>query len=146
MLPGPRSLSLGESSRENTPPPPHSFLALASGSGLFAANSPAGFSRKILVEQDLATPGKRGAIALIEFAPGAAAPKHTHPGEELLYVLEGTVRIEVDGVPPRDLHAGDTFIIPSGVPHTGRNVGATPAKLISSYFVTKGQPLASPAP
>jgi len=119
--------------------------SLTGASALLAADQPAGFSRKILIEQDLATPGKRGAIALIEFASGAAAPKHTHPGEELLYVLEGTVRIEVDGQPARDLKTGDTFIIPPGVPHIGRNVGAGPAKLVSSYFLTKGQPLASPA-
>ena len=121
------------------------LLALAGASALLAADQPAGFSRKILIEQDLATPGKRGAMALIEFGPGALAPKHTHPGEELLYVLEGTLRIEIDGQPARELKTGDTFIIPAAVPHTGRNIGPGPAKLISSYFLTKGQPLASPA-
>jgi quercetin dioxygenase-like cupin family protein len=120
-------------------------LSLAGASAVFAAEPTPGFSRKILIEQDLTTAGKRGAIALIEFAPGAAAPKHTHPGEELIYVIEGTVRIEMEGQPARDLKTGDTFIIPPAIPHTGRNIGSVPAKIVSSYFLTKGQPLASPA-
>jgi len=121
------------------------LVSLAGVSLLLAADQPSGFSRKILLEQDLATPGKHGAIAFIEFAAGAVAPKHFHPGEELIYVIEGTVRIEVDGLAPRDLKAGDTMIIPSGVAHLGRNLGTAPAKIVSSYFLEKGQPLASPA-
>jgi quercetin dioxygenase-like cupin family protein len=123
------------------------LLALSFGavSCLLAADQPTGFSRKVLVEQDLSTPGKHGAIALIEFAGNASAPRHTHPGEELLYVLEGRVRIEIDGQPPRDMQAGESFIIPAGVTHLGRNLGSGPAKIVASYFVDKGQPLASPA-
>jgi quercetin dioxygenase-like cupin family protein len=120
-------------------------LALAGASGLRAADQPTGFSRKVLLEQDLSTAGKHGAIALIEFGPGAVAPKHTHPGEDLLYVIEGRVTIEIDGQAPRELKAGDTMIVPPGVPHLGRNPGTMPAKIVSTYFLEKGQPLASPA-
>ena len=119
-------------------------FALTGAAGLVAADQPAGFSRKILLDQDLATAGKHGAIALIEFKPGGVAPKHFHPGEEFLYVLEGSVRIEIDGQAPRDLKPGDTLIIPSGVPHLGRNLGPAPAKILSTFFLEKGQPLASP--
>ena len=120
-------------------------LALAGAAGVFAADQPAGFSRKILLDQDLATPGKHGVTALIEFKPGAVAPRHFHTGEELLYVLEGGVRIEIDGQAPRDLKPGDTLLIPGGVPHLGRNLGPVPARILSTYFLEKGRPLASPA-
>ena len=126
------------------------LLVITSVCGLFAlrtagADQPSGFSRKVLQEQDLSVAGRHGAIALIEFAVGASAPRHTHPGEELGFVIEGTFQLEIDGKPPQVLKAGETFIIPAGVIHTARNVGSTPAKVVSSYFVEKGQPLASPA-
>jgi quercetin dioxygenase-like cupin family protein len=119
-------------------------FALAGVAGLFAADQPAGFSCKVLLDQDLATAGKHGAIALIEFQPGGVAPKHTHPGEELLYVVAGSVSIEFDGQTPHVLKAGDTLLIPAGVAHLGRNPGTVPAKIISTYFLEKGHPLASP--
>ena len=126
------------------------LVIIASACGWLAlpvagADQSAGFSRKILQEQDLSVAGRHGAIALIEFTVGAAAPRHTHPGEELGFVIEGTFQLEVDGKPPQVLKAGETFIIPAGVVHTARNVGSTPARVVSSYFVEKGQPLASPA-
>ena len=119
-------------------------LATIGVASLFAADQPAGFSRKILAEQDLATPGKHGVVALVEFQPGGFAPRHQHPGEEMLYVIEGSVRLEVDGQAARELGAGEAAIIPPGTPHSGRNTGAKPARIVSSYFVEKGQPLASP--
>ena len=119
-------------------------FALAGVASLFAAEQPAGFSRKVLLDQDLATAGKHGAIALAEFQPGGVTPKHTHPGEELLYVLEGNVSIEIDGQPTHVLKTGDTLLIPAGVAHLGRNLGTVPAKILSSYFLEKGHPLASP--
>lgn len=132
-------------------------LPLKSGRGLlavaalllvsiaFAADTPAPFSRKILQDQDLSAAGRHGVIALIEVAQGGASGKHTHPGEELGFVMEGTFLLEIDGQPTRTLHAGDSFVIPAGVVHAGKNAGATPAKVLSSYFVEKGQPLATPA-
>lgn len=120
-------------------------LASLSGAPAFAADQPAGFSRKILLDQDLSQPGKHGAIALIEFAVGGAATRHSHPGEEMGYVIEGTVQLEIDGKPPLIVKAGETFFIPAGAIHTARNGGSVPAKVVSSYFVEKGQPLATPA-
>lgn len=119
-------------------------FSLAGVASLFATEQPAGFTRKVLLDQDLATAGKHGAIALAEFKPGGVTPKHTHPGEELLYVLEGSVSIEIDGQAPHVLRAGDTLLIPAGVPHLGRNLGTLPAKIISTYFIEKGHPLATP--
>ena len=125
-------------------------IALLIVAGLFAsslgaAEPPAGFSRKVLQDQDLSVPGRHAVVALIEVAVGAAAGRHTHPGEELGYVVEGTFQIEIEGKAPQTLKAGDTFFIPAGVIHSAKNAGQTPAKVISSYFLEKGQPLATPA-
>lgn len=109
------------------------------------APAQAGFSRKLLREQDISVPGRRAAVALIEFAPGGYAARHSHPGEEIGYVIEGTFTLEIDGKEPQALKAGDTFIIPPGVVHTGRNKGETPVKVVSTYVIEKGQPLATPA-
>ena len=120
------------------------LLTAATATGLRAADQPAGFSRKVLVEQDLATPGKHGTMAVASFEPGGMTPKHTHPGEEFLYLLEGHVRLEIDGQAPRDLSPGDAVIIPAATPHLARNLGPGPAKIISTYFLEKGKPLARP--
>ena len=83
-------------------------------------------------------------VARAEFAPGAAAGKHTHPGEELGYVLEGTLLLEVTGKPPVTLKAGDVFFVPAGVVHDSKNVGTGPAKVLATYVVEKGKPVATP--
>ena len=81
-----------------------------------------------------------------EFNPGAGTPKHTHPGEEVGYILEGTVVMELEGKPPVTLKAGDVFFIPAGQVHAAKNAGTTPAKVLSTYIVEKGKPLATPVP
>jgi quercetin dioxygenase-like cupin family protein len=121
------------------------IVSLVTAHAAFAAETPPAFSRKVLQDQELSVPGHHGVIALIEVAPGGASGKHTHPGEELGYVLEGNFLLEIDGQPPRSLKAGESFVIPAGVVHAGKNTGTTPAKVLSSYFVEKSQPLATPA-
>ena len=79
-----------------------------------------------------------------EFAPGVAAGKHTHPGEELGYVLEGALVLEIEGQPPVTLKAGDVFFVPAGVVHDGKNVGSGPAKVLATYIVERGKPVATP--
>jgi quercetin dioxygenase-like cupin family protein len=81
-----------------------------------------------------------------EIAPGGHAGRHTHPGDEISYVLEGEADLLVDGQPPRHLAAGDSFVIPAGTVHDARNDGANPARVIGVYVVEKGKPLATPAP
>ncbi len=104
-----------------------------------------GFTRKMLQNQPLGTPDRVAVQVIAEFQPGVAAGRHTHPGEELGYVLEGTLLLEVDGQPPRTLNAGDSFFVPAGIVHDGRNVGSGPAKVLATYIVEKGKPVASPA-
>ncbi len=104
-----------------------------------------GFSRKVVLDQDLSIADRHGVIALIEFAVGGAATRHSHPGEEPGYVIEGTVQLEIDDKPAQVFKTGETFFIPAGTIHPARNAGTTPAKVVSSYFAEKGQPLATPA-
>jgi quercetin dioxygenase-like cupin family protein len=78
--------------------------------------------------------------------PGAKAGRHTHPGDEISYVIEGTAQLLIDGQAPRTVKAGESFIIPAGVVHDAHNDSDAPIKLVGVYVVEKGKPLASPAP
>jgi len=77
----------------------------------------------------------------VTFAPGASFPRHKHPGEEIIYVLEGTVEYDLDGKPPIALKAGDVLFVPAGVVHAAKNLGSTPAAELGTYVVKKGKPL-----
>ena len=114
------------------------------GAAALYAQQP-GFTRKMLQDQNVGVSDRHAVQVLAEFVPGGAAGKHTHPGEELGYVLEGTLQLEVDGQPARTLKAGEVFFIPAGVVHDGRNVGSGPAKVLATYVVEKGKPVATPA-
>jgi len=105
----------------------------------------AGFSRTGLQTQDLSTPGRVAVQARAEFEPGVAAGRHTHPGEELGYVLEGQLELRIDGQPPRIVKAGEVFFVPAGLVHDGINTGNNKAKVLATYVVEKGKPVASPA-
>jgi quercetin dioxygenase-like cupin family protein len=104
-----------------------------------------GFKRVQLLQHDLGTPNHEAVLARGEFSPGAGTPKHSHPGEEVGYVLEGQLVVETEGKPPLTLKAGDVFFMPAGQVHAAKNTGTTPAKVISTYIVEKGKPLATPA-
>jgi quercetin dioxygenase-like cupin family protein len=105
-----------------------------------------GFKRVELQRHDLSAKNQETVVARGEFEAGAAAPRHTHPGEEIGYVLEGELLVEIDGQPAQKLKAGDTFFIPAGKVHTAKNTGKAAAAVLSTYIVEKGKPLATPAP
>lgn len=108
------------------------------------APAAAGFKRTELQRHDLSTPNHEAVTARADFEPGAAAPKHTHPGEEVGYLLSGQLVVEIEGKPPQTLKAGDTFFIPAGTVHSARNPDKGPAAVLSTYLVEKGKPLATP--
>ena len=112
--------------------------------GALAAQQPA-FKRTTLQQSDLSAPGREVVQAVADFEPRATPGRHTHPGEEIGYVLEGTFLIEQDGKAPVTLKAGGTFLIPAGMIHNATNTGAGPGKILATYIVEKGKPLASPA-
>ena len=106
------------------------------------AQQPA-FKRTVLQQVPISVPGREAVTAKAELPAGVSAGRHTHPGEEVGYVLEGTVSLEIEGV-AKTLKAGDAFLIPSGKPHNATNVGAGQATIIATYIVEKGKPLATP--
>ena len=77
----------------------------------------------------------------IDFEKGTAFGKHTHPGEEVIYVLEGVFVYEVEGQLPLTLKAGDTLFVPAGTTHAARNTGKGKAVELATYIVEKGKPL-----
>ena len=84
--------------------------------------------------------------AIAEVPPGMAAGRHTHPGPETSYVVEGSATLEVEGEVPRLVKAGDSFAIPAGKVHDAKVVGDKPVKVLATYIIEKGKPLATPAP
>jgi quercetin dioxygenase-like cupin family protein len=103
---------------------------------------PQGIKRTDLMRNDLSAPGREVIQVLVEFAPGVAFPRHSHPaGEELVYVVEGLLEYALEGRPPVTLKAGEVLFIPAGTPHAVRNVGSVNAAEIATYIVEKGKPV-----
>jgi len=98
-----------------------------------------------LQDQDVSVAGHHAVTALIEVAVGGSAARHTHPGEEIGYVIEGTYEFGINGEPSRTLKAGDGFQIPAETPHAGGKPGDAKSRILITYVVEKGKPLASPA-
>src|SRR6195256_3006052 len=115
------------------------FTAL-SADALFGQNP--GIQRTVVHKADVSVPGREAVVARVEIAPGARAGRHTHPGDEISYVLEGEADLLIDGQPPRHLKPGDSFVIAAGVVHAAYNLGAVPARLVGVFVVEKDQPLA----
>jgi quercetin dioxygenase-like cupin family protein len=101
----------------------------------------AGSKRTDLQRHDLSAPGREVVQVRVDFDPGYVAPKHTHPGEEIVYVLEGTLEYQVEGRQPATLEAGEVLFIPAGTIHTARNVGNGNGAELATYVVEKGKPL-----
>lgn len=118
-------------------------LALVAGT-LFAQAS--GLTRTMVGRADVSVPGREAVVARVEVSPGTYAGRHTHPGDEISYVLEGEAELLIDGQPPRIVKAGESFVIPAGVIHDAHNATDKPIKLVGVYVVEKGKPLATPAP
>lgn len=103
----------------------------------------AGIKRSDVMRSDFSVPGREVIQVLVEFGPGVVSPKHAHPGEEIAYVIRGSLVYALDGRPPVTLHAGDALFIPYGTPHAVTNVGSGSALELATYIVEKGKPLAA---
>ena len=95
----------------------------------------------LLQQHDLSVPGREAIQVRVDIGPGVTFPKHTHPGEEIIYVLEGSLKYEVEGKSPVTLKAGDVLFIPAGTIHSASNVGSGKAAELATYVVEKGKPL-----
>ncbi len=116
-------------------------LIVGIGLALHLAQAQQGFNRIDLQRHDLSVPGREAIQVRVEFDPGVVSPRHTHPGEEIIYVLEGSLQYEVEGKPPVTLKAGDVLFIPAGTIHAAKNVGSVKGAELATYIVEKGKPL-----
>jgi quercetin dioxygenase-like cupin family protein len=99
---------------------------------------PPGTTRIDLQRHDLSIPGREVVQLRVDFAPGASFPRHTHPGEEIIYVIEGSLEYEVADK-PITVNAGGVLFVPAGTVHAARNVGTVPAAELGTYIVEKGK-------
>jgi quercetin dioxygenase-like cupin family protein len=115
-------------------------LIVAGGVAVHALQQP-GVRRTDLQRHDLSTPGREMIQVRVELGPGVAFGRHWHPGEEIVYVLEGSLEYEVDGMRPDTLGAGEVLFIPARTVHAAKNVGRGNGAELATYLVEKGQPL-----
>jgi quercetin dioxygenase-like cupin family protein len=117
-------------------------LIVAGGLALHVARAQVpGINRIDLQRHDLSVPGREAVQVIVELGPGVTSPWHTHPGEEIIYVLEGSLEYQLEGKPPVTLKAGDVLFIPAGAIHTAKNVGSGKGAELATYVVEKGKPL-----
>jgi quercetin dioxygenase-like cupin family protein len=117
-------------------------LALVTASAVLA--QPSGLNRVVVGKGEISVPGREAVVATVDVAPGMRAGRHTHPGDEISYILEGEVELLIDGQPARTVRAGESVVIPAGTVHDAHNATDVPARLVAVYVVEKGQPLATP--
>ena len=121
------------------------FLLAAGSLALQAARAQQpGIRRTDLQRHDLSAPGREVIQTLVELDPGVASGSHSHPGEEIIYVLEGSLEYKVEGKQPVTLKAGEVLFIPAGTIHAARNVGSVKGVELATYVVEKGKPLVVP--
>jgi quercetin dioxygenase-like cupin family protein len=117
-------------------PAPKTDSAPASGGAQWS-----GIKRTDLQRNDLSLSGYESIQARIDINPGVVAPRHSHPGEEIIYVIEGVLEYQIDGKPPVTLTKGDVLFVPAGAIHKAKNVGNVIAAELATYIVEKGKPL-----
>ncbi|KJH79043.1 MULTISPECIES: cupin domain-containing protein [Pseudomonas] len=100
-----------------------------------------GLHRTDLLHRDMDVAGQEVLQVRVDFEPGVVSPKHSHPGVEVAYVLEGTFEYQLEGQPAVTLKAGDSLYIPAGVAHVAKNTSATTSSELATYIVKKGAPL-----
>ena len=121
---------------------PVAVLIIGTGVPLHVARAQQpGIKRTDLQRHDLSVPGREVVQVRVDLDPGVAFGKHRHPGEEIIYVIEGSLEYEVEGKPPMTLKAGEVLFIPAGTIHAAKNVGSGNAAEIATYVVEKGKPL-----
>jgi quercetin dioxygenase-like cupin family protein len=121
------------------------FIATdASAQGSPPPGSPS-FRRKILSQTDGPVPGYVTILVEAEVDPGVTVPRHTHPGIESAYVVEGSLELPIEGQPTRTYKSGDSYQVPTGTPHGGGTPSDKRIRFTATYVVEKDKPLASPA-
>jgi quercetin dioxygenase-like cupin family protein len=123
----------------------------ASASGSAQTGAPAGaaaggaLKRTPVLHADVTAPGREAAVMRVELGGNGHAGRHTHPGDEISYVLDGEAELVVDGEAPKRIGPGEAFVVKEGRIHDLRNPTGKPVHLIGVYVVDKGKPIATPA-
>jgi quercetin dioxygenase-like cupin family protein len=122
------------------------MLVAASLATINPAAAPAadGVTRTDLQRHDLSIAGREMVQARIDIAPGSAAPWHRHPGEEVIYIIEGVLEYQLEGEAPVTVEAGDVLFVPAGVAHRAHNRSTANGAELATYIVEKGKPLLVP--
>jgi len=124
-------------------------LAGFSATAVFAQGAPPttvnGVTRTILSRTDGPAAGYESILMDVVIDAGATVGRHTHPGIESSYVMEGEIELPVQGRPTRTVKAGEGFQIPPYTPHAGGKASNSKTRVMITYIVEKGKPLASPA-
>jgi len=115
-----------------------------SAQGAAPAATTGGVTRKLLSRTDGPAAGYETLIMDVSLEPNVPVGRHTHPGVESSYVMEGSVELPVEGQPTRTYKAGDAFQVPPNTPHAGGKPSDKPTRLLINYIVEKGKPLATP--
>jgi quercetin dioxygenase-like cupin family protein len=116
-------------------------VAMMIAGGAVARTQQPGSRRTPLQQHDLSVPGREVIQVRVDFDPGYVAPRHTHPGEEIIYVIEGTLEYQIEGQPTATVKAGDVLFVPRGAVHSVKNIGTGNGAELATYFVEQGKPL-----
>jgi quercetin dioxygenase-like cupin family protein len=104
-----------------------------------------GLKRTSVLHADVTAPGREAAVMRVELGGNGHAGRHTHPGDEISYVVDGEAELAVDGEAPKRIGPGEAFVVKEGRIHDLRNPTGKPVHLIGVYVVDKGKPIATPA-
>jgi quercetin dioxygenase-like cupin family protein len=99
-----------------------------------------------LQRRDIPGTGLQGVTTVAEIPPGATSARHSHPGEDFGYLIQGTIVLYVDGKAPVTVRAGEVFFTERGHIHNARNIGTTTARAVDTYVIDTGKPGITPAP
>jgi len=99
-----------------------------------------GVTRTVLQHEKLSVPGRELIQNRVDITPEAPPFRHQHPGEEIIYVIEGSLEYSIDGRSPKTYNAGEVLLVPAETPHSVRNVGSGNAAELATYVVEEGKP------
>ena len=119
-------------------------LLFAQTNGQNAQVAAGGVQRTVVERGDVSVPGREAVGISVEIAPGARTGRHTHPGDEIDYVIEGTGELLIDGKPAKPLQPGVASVIPGGTIHDAHNNSSQPLKIWAVFHVEKGKPITAP--
>lgn len=128
------------SSEPPNPAPPNT----ATGTGTEPADELTGRLRRTVLQRSASSIAGREIVqVLTEIPVGVASGWHVHPGEEVGFIVAGTVRMQIADRPTLVLQAGDPFLIPPRVPHNALDLGPDTGRMLSTYIVEVGEPLSA---